>query len=132
MKIPKNARREARRLFRSCFVHARFDEDVARATVQAVVNTKPRGYLAILTVFERLVRLEVARNTAIIEGAVEIPAEQRALLLDRLQQLYQRPLASTFRVNPGLIGGVRIAVGSDVWDGSVANRLEQLRTVPSI
>ncbi len=32
-----------------------------------------------------------------------------------------------FKSNPGLLGGMRVRVGSDVWDGSVKNRLERLR-----
>ncbi|MEO5719290.1 MAG: F0F1 ATP synthase subunit delta, partial [Chthoniobacterales bacterium] len=32
-----------------------------------------------------------------------------------------------FVVNPALLGGVRVRVGSDVWDSSVRNRLERLR-----
>jgi F-type H+-transporting ATPase subunit delta len=30
-------------------------------------------------------------------------------------------------VNPQLLGGMRIQVGSDVWDGTVRGRLERLQ-----
>jgi len=32
----------------------------------------------------------------------------------------------SFEVNPALVGGLRVRVGSDVYDGSVAARLRQL------
>jgi F-type H+-transporting ATPase subunit delta len=127
MKIPKDAKRVARRLFRGCFVNELFEEARARAVVTAVVREKPRHFLAILTVLQRFARLEIARNTANIESATEISADQRAAIQQRLQQVYHRPVAANFRVNPGLIGGLRITVGSDVWDGSVAYRLESLK-----
>jgi F-type H+-transporting ATPase subunit delta len=128
MKIPKDAKRSARRLFRVCFTNEVFDEAKARATLEAVVQGKPRHYIAILSVFQRLVRLEIARNTANIESAAELTDDLRADVQRRLQLLYRRPLATVFSVNPGLIGALRISVGSDVWDGSVAHRLETLRT----
>ena len=127
MKIPKDAKRDARRLFYTCFAEGRFDEAKARATVEAVARQKPRHCLAILSVFQRLVRLEIARNTAQIESATELANDQQGAIQERLQQHYRRPLATSFRVNPALIGGARITVGSDVWDGSVANRLETLK-----
>jgi F-type H+-transporting ATPase subunit delta len=127
MKIPKDAKRNARRLFRGCFVNDVLDEARARAVVAAVVREKPRHFLAMLAVLQRLVRLEIARNTANIESATEIGADQRTAIQQRLQQVYHRPVAANFRVNPALIGGLRITVGSDVWDGSVAYRLESLK-----
>ena len=129
MKVSKDAKRDARRLFRACFTNGLFDEAKARAMIEAIVRQKPRHYLAILTVFERLVRLETARNTANIESASELPQDQRASVQQRLERFYRRPLAAQFRVNAALIGGSRITVGSDVWDGSVVNRLESLRAV---
>ncbi|MSR65307.1 MAG: H(+)-transporting ATPase [Verrucomicrobiae bacterium] len=129
MKIPKDAKRNGRRLFRGCFTNEQFDEARARAMVDGIVRAKPRHMIAILSVFQRLVRLEMARNTAHIESATALPADQQASVQQRLQQFYRRPLTTEFRVSAALIGGTRITVGSDVWDGSVANRLETLRTV---
>src|ERR1043166_612152 len=122
MKIPKDAKRNARRLFRGCFTNDQFDEAKARAMVEGIVREKPRHYIAILSVFQRLVRLEMARNTAHIESAIELPGDQQTSIQQRLQQFYRRPLTTEFRVSSALIGGTRITVGSDVWDGSVSNR----------
>jgi len=128
MKVSKDAKRNARRLFQSCFTDGMFDEARARAMVEAVARQKPRHYIGILNVFQRLVRLEVARNTAQVESAADLPSDQRTEVEQRLRQLYGRPLTYQFRTSAGLIGGLRITVGSDVWDGSVSNRLETLKT----
>jgi F-type H+-transporting ATPase subunit delta len=44
-----------------------------------------------------------------------------------LEQRYGAGLTTDFVVNPALLGGVRVRVGSDVWDSSVRNRLERLQ-----
>ena len=52
--------------------------------------------------------------------------EQRSGVSSNLEKLYGRGLNLTFEVNPKLVGGLRVRVGSDVYDGSVAARLQQL------
>jgi F-type H+-transporting ATPase subunit delta len=41
--------------------------------------------------------------------------------------IYGDGLATSFRENADLIGGMRIKVGSDVYDGSIRRKLEALR-----
>lgn len=64
MKITKQARRDARQLLRACLADAVLDDNRVRQAVQSVIRDKPRGYLAVLVQFQRLVRLETARRTA--------------------------------------------------------------------
>ena len=72
MKISKQARHEARQLFRSCLVNGLLDPARARQAVQLVVERKPRGHLAVLSQFHRLVKLDVERHTARVESAVAL------------------------------------------------------------
>ena len=117
----------ARQLFRSCFVNARLDEGRVRQAVQHVLQAKPRGYLAILSHFERLLKLDLDRRTARIESAVPLSQELSAKTKAALEKTYGPGLNISFGVNPALIGGVRIKVGSDVYDGSVQARLAALQ-----
>jgi F-type H+-transporting ATPase subunit delta len=43
-----------------------------------------------------------------------------------LEQRYGPGLEIQYFINPALIGGLRIHVGSDLYDGSVKTRLEKL------
>jgi F-type H+-transporting ATPase subunit delta len=43
-----------------------------------------------------------------------------------LTRQYGEGLEFDFWINPDLLGGMRIRVGNDVWDGSVKSRLERL------
>jgi len=126
MKVSKQARREAKQLFRSCIVNGLLDENRARQVVRRVLESKPRGYLAILSHFQRLVKLDLERRTAKVESASPLPPDLQANVQTSLSRLYGRGLNISFAENPALIGGLRIKVGSDVYDGSVQARLAAL------
>jgi F-type H+-transporting ATPase subunit delta len=126
MKTTQRARREARQLFRLCLVNGSLEENRARQVLRHIVAVKPRGYLATLSHFQRLVQLDSARHTARIESAVTLPADLRASVPAGLARIYGPSLNTSFADNPALIGGMRIRVGSDVYDGSVQGRLSTL------
>jgi F-type H+-transporting ATPase subunit delta len=127
MKISKQARRDGKQLFRSCVVNGLLDENRARQAVSAVIAQKPRGYVAILSQLERLIKLDIQRRAAKVESAVTLSPEQQAAVTADLGRRYGAGLNISFAQNPALLGGLRIKVGSDVYDGSVRARLENLR-----
>jgi F-type H+-transporting ATPase subunit delta len=127
MKISKQARRDAKQLFRSCVNNGLLDENRVRQAVQAVIAQKPRGYVAILSQLQRLVKLDIDRRTAVVASPTALSAEQRTAVEGNLAWKYGTGLNVSFAEDPALIGGLRIQVGSDVYDGSVRARLENLR-----
>ena len=126
MKANKQARREAKQLFRLCLVNGVLEENRARQVVQQIVAARPRGYLATLSYFRRLVELDCARHTAKVESALTLPADFQASVQAGLARAYGPGLTTSFAENTALIGGMRIRVGSDVYDGSVQGRLAAL------
>ena len=126
MKITKQARREAKELFRSCVVAGLLDENRVRQAVQQVLQMKPRGYIAILTHFVRLVKLVIEKRTARVESAAPLSPDLQTQIQTSLARSYGKGLDISFAQNPELIGGLRIRVGSDVYDGSVQGRLAEL------
>jgi len=126
MKITKQAQRDARQLFRSCLTAGRLDENRVRQSVALLVEKKPRGYVGILSRLHRLVKLEVARRTVRVECAVPGTPAQADAIRTGLEAKYGPGLDIQTAVNPALIAGLRIQVGSDLYDGSVQTRLQQL------
>jgi F-type H+-transporting ATPase subunit delta len=126
MKVSKQARREAKELFRSTVVNGVLDENRVRQMIGKVAELKPRGYVMILSHFHRLVKLEIERRTAKVESAVALTPELQADVTNKLARIYGQGLNISFAQNPALLGGLRIKVGSDVYDGSVQARLESL------
>jgi len=127
MKITKQARRDAKQLFRGCVVGGVLDEGRARQSVQLVVAQKPRGYLGILSHFQRLVKLDLDRRTAVVESAVPLTPEFQGRVSANLSSRHGAGLNLSFVPNAGLIGGLRIKVGSYVYDGSIQARLNALK-----
>ena len=126
MKISKQARRDAKQLYRFCRVNGELDEGRVRQAVQQVIATKPRGYVAILSHFQRLVKLDLACRTARVESPVPLAEPQQASIRANLARRYGDRLIFAFTQNPSLIGGLRVQVGSDVFDGSIQARLADL------
>ena len=126
MKITKEARRTSRQLFRACMVNGKLDDSSVRKVVSTVAGSKPRGYIGILDAFARLVSNEVDRQRAAVESASPLSVATQTELQASLSKKYGRPLTLDFSVNPELLGGIRVKVGSDVWDGSVKARLKAL------
>jgi F-type H+-transporting ATPase subunit delta len=126
MKISKQARRDAKTLFRAAQVDGLLDENRARQIVDEVLATKPRGYVAILSHFQRLLKLDEDRRTAKIETAAPLTPEVESGVKTSLEKRYGKGLHFSFAQNPALLGGMRVQVGSDVYDGSVRARLNEL------
>jgi F-type H+-transporting ATPase subunit delta len=127
MRITKKAKREAKQLFRFCLLNGLLDENRARQVVQLVVTTGERDCLPILSHFLRLVKLDCAQHTATIESATLLPADLQTIVQTELAHRYGPGLTTAFAQRPELIGGMRIQVGCDVYDGSVRAGLEALQ-----
>jgi F-type H+-transporting ATPase subunit delta len=126
MTTTKQAVRDAKQLFRFCLLGGRVDEDRVRMAVQKVLQVKRRGYLTVLRHFVRLLKLEYERHAAKIESAVPLPPDLRIRVQMGLERAYGPGLTALFTQNSGLIGGMRIKVGSDVYDNSVRSVLATL------
>ncbi|MCB1237415.1 MAG: F0F1 ATP synthase subunit delta [Verrucomicrobiae bacterium] len=127
MKSSKETQRVARQLLKATVAEGRVDAGVVKKIVRTLSEKKPRGYLKLIDAYTRLVRMELERGQAIVESAVELDAAARGRVEKDLKKKHGDHLATEFRVNPDLLGGMRVRVGSDVWDGSVKARLQRLR-----
>jgi F-type H+-transporting ATPase subunit delta len=126
MKTAKQTEREARQLFRFCVVGGSIDENRVRLVAKNVLQSRHRGYLPLLGRFKRLLEHECARHKAEIESAAPLPSDLRDRVRTELTTVYGPGLTWQFVQNPQLIGGMRIKVGSDVYDGSVRAGLAAL------
>jgi len=126
MKISKQAQRDARQLFRSCHVNGLLDESRVRQTVSLLSEKKPRGYVETLSRLHRLAKLDLEQHAARVESATPLPAELQSEVTNEIKKKYGAGVSISFSRNPALIGGLRIQVGSDLYDGSVKMRLQKL------
>jgi len=127
MKINKEIRQLSREMLRASFTDGQLDHGRISSLVDSLIAKKPRHYVDVLKNYRRLLRLELEKRQARIETANEVDAATSSELVSNLKKKYGGDLTAEFVVNPELLGGMRIRVGSDVWDGTVRNRLERLQ-----
>ena len=126
MKINKEIRQLSREMLRASFTDGQLDKGKIAALVQSLVTKKPRHCIDILQHYKRLLRLEIEKRHARIESATQLAPQAAVAIVERLKKKYGKDMTSEFVVDPTLLGGLRVRVGSDVWDGTVRNRLRRL------
>ena len=126
MMIARKSRREAKQLFRLCLVNGSVDESRVRRVVQYALLAGYRNTLAMLAQFLRLVKLDREQHTVRVESATLLPQDFQAAIRAGLHRHYGAGLSASFIERPELIGGMRIQVGSDLYDGSVLAKLKAL------
>lgn len=127
MKLNKEIRQLSRKMLQASFTDGQLDPGRVASLVDSLVTQKPRNYIDVLKSYRRLLRLELEKRSATIVTASEIHPSIRSEIEANLRSKYGNDLATEFHVDPQLLGGMRIRVGSNVWDGSVRNRLERLQ-----
>ena len=126
MKGNKQSRRGAKQIFKSCQVEGQLAEERVRQAVTLVIEKKPRGYFGILQELQRLVKLDVSSRSARVESAVVLTEAQQQNIRESLGRLKGGEVTVEFSENADLIGGMRVKIGDDVFDGSVKTRLATL------
>ena len=126
MKGSKQSRRDAKQLFQSCQVDGALDEGRVRQAVALLIEKKPRGYFGTLQELQRLVKLDVNNRSARVESAVALSEAQQQEVRASLGRLKGTDVEVEFAENADLIGGMRVKLGDDVYDGSVKTRLSRL------
>ena len=123
----KHAKREAKQLFRLCLVNSLLDENRVRQVVRQIIVAGRRNSRGILAEFVRMVRLDCAIHAATIESATPLSAELQEATQRSLTRLYGPGLTTVFSCRPSLIGGMRVHVGSNIYDGTVQAGLAALQ-----
>ena len=127
MRTTKEARKTSRQLLKLSFTDGKLDEHKVNQVVQSVLTEKPRHFGEVLKDYQRLLRLEVAKHHAVVESATALNTNLSDLLVTKLKARYGDDLTIEFKTNSALLGGLRVKLGDDVWDGSVRNRLRTLQ-----
>jgi F-type H+-transporting ATPase subunit delta len=127
MRSAKEIKAGGKALFDACVVDGVLNDGKIREVLGKLQQLGGGDIVALLKEFHRLVRLEIERTTAVVESATELPDDTKSAMRESLLKRYAGHLRETrFVVSPSLLGGVKIRVGSDVFDSSVRNRLERL------
>jgi F-type H+-transporting ATPase subunit delta len=108
------------------------DGQVSAGRVEGVLaylsKYPPRQPLVVLRRYQRLVATQLAKNRALVEHAGPVDDRVLRLIETAFARKYQRPIAATARPAPALLAGLRIRVGDDLYEASIASQLAVLST----
>ena len=128
MRATRRDARAARKLYRLCLVDGLLDESRARTVVRLIIESQRRGGLGALSHFQRLVRMDRDRHTARVESAVPLAEDLREQVRTGVTRTFGPGVTASFAEDAALIGGMRLRVGSEVYDGSVRARLAAIES----
>jgi F-type H+-transporting ATPase subunit delta len=80
----------------------------------------------VLKAYHRLVATEVAKGLAVVEHAGAVNDAMLAAIAAAMTKKYGRAVTATAKPNAELIAGLRVHVGDDVYESSVAGQLAAL------
>jgi len=126
MKKSRQAQRDADQLWRFCQVNGALDEGRARRVVEQLAASGHSRGAAVLSHFLRLLKLDRDRWTARVDSAAPLDESTKSAMQQGLTRRYGHDVTVTFGVDRSLIGGMRVKMGSDVYDGSVRAGLDAL------
>src|ERR1700746_363670 len=115
----QRARRNAKLLYRWCLVDGKLDERRAQQVLSGVRTSKRRGHEMVLRQLKKLLRLYRNRHTARIDTAEPLAADIEEQVRGRVAKAYGSEIRAEFAHDERLIGGARVQLGSDVYDGSI-------------
>jgi F-type H+-transporting ATPase subunit delta len=100
---------------------------VTLALVQQAASGRHRSFGAALTEFQRLAAARRQRLIATVRVARPLDDASYRRMADALSGRYGGRVHLNVIVDPDVLGGARVEIGDEVVDGTVANRLEDVR-----
>lgn len=90
------------------------------------------GRTAIAGEIQKAFEAETNRRAGIVDAVIasahELSAQEKSQLTQVLERVTGKKVQAQYELNPQLIGGAAVRIGSTIYDGSVRERLNRLRT----
>ncbi|HWA87403.1 MAG TPA: F0F1 ATP synthase subunit delta [Opitutus sp.] len=122
----KQFQRLARQLFKLSLVDDAVSPERVGGVLAYVERHHPAHARALLQSYHRLIAAELARGRADVEHAGAVPQLTLDAIAAAMTKRYQRPVTAAARRNDALLAGLRIRIGDDVYESSVAAQLSAL------
>ncbi|MGH9781608.1 MAG: ATP synthase F1 subunit delta, partial [Candidatus Acidiferrales bacterium] len=90
------------------------------------------GRTGILSEIQRAFETEINARMGIVDAKVssarELSAEEKSQLTQTLERVTGKKVQAQYQLDTNLIGGTTVRIGSTIYDGSVREQLNRLRT----
>lgn len=108
-------------------LEGKVDPETEYLAGRAAEHPRGRRYEKVLEEYLAVAASVRQQLTATVIVATALSGDQRERLTRALNTMYGREVQTNVIVDPTVVGGVRILVGDEVIDGTILNRLEQVR-----
>jgi F-type H+-transporting ATPase subunit delta len=126
MAADKQTKLLAKQLFKLSVVNGQISEERVSGVLGWIEKHRPANSLALLRMYNRAVQAELARSRAVVEHAGPMSDATLKQIAAAMSQRYNRAVTASAKPNPNLLAGVRVRVGSDVFESSVSGQLAAL------
>lgn len=126
MAADKQTKLLAKQLFKLSVVNGVVSPEQVAGVLGWVEKTSPRRPVALLKAYHHRIALELAKSRAEVEHAGPVTDATLKQIEAAMTKRYARPVTATAKANPKLLAGLRVRVGSDVYESSVAGQLAKL------
>ncbi|MFF4753484.1 F0F1 ATP synthase subunit delta [Streptomyces sp. NPDC002514] len=120
----RSARASAKAELLRRLLGGRADVTTERLVTRLVTAPRGRSLEAGIESLSKLAAERRDRMVAVVTSAVPLSDTQKRRLGTALTKLYGRTMHLNLDVDPEVVGGIRVQVGDEVINGSVADRLE--------
>lgn len=122
----KQIQQLARQFFKLSVVDGAVSPERVAGVLAYIEQHRPAHAIAVLREYHHLVSVAVARNRAVVEHAGPIAAGAVEAIAAAMTRKYNRPVTAVAQRNDALFAGVRVRVGDDTYESSVAAQLAAL------
>lgn len=126
MRGSKQSQQLARQFFQLSLVDGHLSADHVAGVLAYLEKHPPKDTIGVLKAYRRLVATEVAKGQALVEHAGPVSESILASIAGAMSQRYNRQVTASARDNPALLAGLRIRIGDDVFESSIASQLGDL------
>ncbi|MBA4138744.1 MAG: hypothetical protein C0518_15670 [Opitutus sp.] len=126
MAANKQTKLLAKQLFKLSVVDGTVSPEQVAGVLGWIEKHQPRQSLALLKAYHHRIQIELAKSQAVVEHAGPISDATLKLIENAMAKKYARPIAASAKPAPQLLAGLRVRVGSDVYESTVAGQLASL------
>ena len=122
----KQIQQLARQFYKLSFTNGVISAGQVAGVLDYIEKHRPTNSMAVLKAYQRLVAAEVARGQAVVEHAGPINSAALDAIAAAMSKKYGRSVTAVEKRNDALLAGVRVRIGDDLYESSVAGQLATL------
>lgn len=104
-----------------------FDEDIVNFVKVLIANNRTNYIKDVLEAFNSLCNEYKGVKEGLIYSAFPLNKETINKIKNKISQIEGMDVELISRIDPSLIGGVKVVINSHVYDGSIKNQLEKMQ-----